>query len=360
MNDYLKRNKNATITNIFILIIYTALISQLSGSYLSQKTVLSPILFWIIATTAIGTFLFKPNFSIPLSSLITFNIILLSFIMKESFHSLELSALIGFSVVNIFTSYFLAKYQQVSSKLNQYLEVSKMSQVQLAKNSALYEMSSLIAHEINGPLLVLTGNLAIIKAKLKAANLPNYEEFEKPIDKTIRATKKTTSIFKDILAVAKSDLDEINDDANFLASFELASNISNTRLEKYGIELFYKPEELNFNAYMSEGITAQVLVNLIGNSCHAIKNLPDKWIKVEVTQHPDHYKVYIIDSGQGIKFETTQRMFEAHYTTKNERGTGLGLPLSKTLLQECEAEIYYEIKDGHTCFVLKFLKTNNK
>lgn len=101
----------------------------------------------------------------------------------------------------------------------------------------------------------------------------------------------------------------------------------------------------------------QVLVNLVNNSIDAIKDLPEKWVKLSVFEDQSMIVVQVMDSGPGIPKIIADRIFEPFYTTKKVgEGTGLGLSLSKGILDEHNAAICILQDQPHTCFEIRFPK----
>lgn len=64
-------------------------------------------------------------------------------------------------------------------------------------------------------------------------------------------------------------------------------------------------------------------------------------------------QVIVKDSGDGIGFETLEKIFVPFYTTKEVgKGTGLGLSISKGIVQDHNGELDYQKLDGRTAFIL--------
>jgi signal transduction histidine kinase len=80
----------------------------------------------------------------------------------------------------------------------------------------------------------------------------------------------------------------------------------------------------------------QALMNLLLNAIDASGTNGD--VALSVTQSSDHIEINVEDSGPGLTAEQQERIFEAFYTTK-PNGTGLGLAVTKTLLERMGASI---------------------
>jgi signal transduction histidine kinase len=89
----------------------------------------------------------------------------------------------------------------------------------------------------------------------------------------------------------------------------------------------------------------QVFMNLVINASQAMPDGGTLGIRVrEVTDWTEkelRASVSIVDTGIGIKAEDARRLFEPFFTTKSAKGTGLGLWISKGIVQKYEGRISY-------------------
>ena len=104
----------------------------------------------------------------------------------------------------------------------------------------------------------------------------------------------------------------------------------------------------------------QVLINLISNAIDAVKDLKDRWVKVILLEEDSEAIVRIVDSGFGIPEEVKDKLFDPFFTTKKAgEGTGIGLSISKRILDEHKAKIQV-LPGEHTCFEIRFPKVEPK
>ncbi len=105
-------------------------------------------------------------------------------------------------------------------------------------------------------------------------------------------------------------------------------------LSKQGIltELSLDP---NLPALTGEVVLVrQAVLNLITNACQALQGSPTPtWIRVRTWRESDSVYLSIEDNGPGIPQEIRSRVFDALFTTKAERGTGLGLAVVKHVME---------------------------
>ncbi|MGQ0634805.1 MAG: sensor histidine kinase [Planctomycetaceae bacterium] len=98
----------------------------------------------------------------------------------------------------------------------------------------------------------------------------------------------------------------------------------------------------------------QVLLNLIKNAAHAIRGKPGGRIVVSLSQNEREALLCVTDNGCGIKEDVLARIWEPFFTTKGAEGTGLGLDVSRKLVEAhggwitCESEV-----DAGTTFEIR-------
>ena len=95
-------------------------------------------------------------------------------------------------------------------------------------------------------------------------------------------------------------------------------------------------------------------MNLIGNSVDAVAGLSKKWITIEYKQMEKSCILYFTDSGEGIKPEVASKMMNPFFSTKEVgKGTGLGLSISMGIIESHGGRLFYEKRNGNTCFVVE-------
>lgn len=77
----------------------------------------------------------------------------------------------------------------------------------------------------------------------------------------------------------------------------------------------------------------QVLINLLKNAAFAVQDVQEGHIRVLLAQREDAVEIVISDNGGGISPEVAEHIWEPFFTTKGEQGTGLGLDVSKSIVE---------------------------
>jgi signal transduction histidine kinase len=258
----------------------------------------------------------------------------------------------------------LRNYAQNLEKLvearTQELDEQKMKTIAAGRLAAMGELAAGVSHEINNPLMVIAGKVSVLKRKLS-----QHQDFnsiwEEDLGKIAVMVARISAIVKSLMAVAG--------DANGSKAqeFETADIINEmnalvfNRFKEYNVELRKKIPKSSCLALGIKAELSQVLLNLLNNALDAVKNLPEKWIEINLTSTDDKIILQVIDSGSGIPDDLVVKMFNPFFTTKKVgEGTGLGLSLASGYMRNQNGSLNYKLEFGHTCFELQFPKAKHK
>jgi signal transduction histidine kinase len=236
------------------------------------------------------------------------------------------------------------------SKLNEEITVQNDAISQQKKeleelNAIKDKLFSIISHEFRSPLNSLKGTLALLKVGALS------DEELNTISKELTDKINSTSIFLDnLLNWAKSQMQGINPKPAKLDLYEVAEeNITLLRsmADKKKVRLENSiPEETE--VFIDPNMLNLVFRNLISN---AIKfSMRGGTIQVRSEPDNDLIRVSVKDSGIGMSQENVKMLFQVQsFTTRgtaNERGTGLGLYISKNFIESNGGRIWTESEEG--------------
>ena len=237
--------------------------------------------------------------------------------------------------------------------LQQLAEQQKSKAIQSSKLASLGEMSAGVAHEINNPLAIISTCAEMIKRKndAPAVVVKNIETIEKSVHRIARivlSLKKFSRTHAQKQYAAES-LKSILEESLFLTH-------AKSTIYQTPIELFI---ETNAFVYGDAVELEQVFINLIHNAIDVAKNGHHRWVRVYAFEEGAEVVIQIVDPGNGIEPQIADRILEPFFTTKqNGEGTGLGLSITKGILDEHGAELRIKTKDSHTCFEVRFIKSD--
>ena len=216
------------------------------------------------------------------------------------------------------------------------VEKNRLKEQQLLHQSRLAqmgEMISIIAHQWRQPHAVISATSATIELKASGNRLTddvamekaqNISRYSQHLSETIDDFR---SFFKPNKEKAKASYDEII--SSVLGIIEVSIITKNIQLI----------QELNchetFTTYPNE--LRQVVLNLVKNAEDALleKEIEKPCIKVVTYTQEGRYILEVSDNAGGIEAEIMDRIFDPYFSTKKAKeGTGLGLYMSKTIIEE--------------------------
>ena len=241
------------------------------------------------------------------------------------------------------------RMEEELEKAYQELKETTAQLVQNEKMTALGELTSGIAHELNQPL----NNVKIIcqsllrdidKDRLDAAILPHdLSDMVEQVNKMAGIIDHMRVFTRRIEGKTREEI-SVNDSVNNL--FVLLGE----QLRVHDIEVIkdLDPDlpKISANAVSLE----QVFVNIMNNARSAVENFRETGKRIEIKSYLNNEKyvaVSIKDNGRGMPPNVRERIFEPFFTTKPPgQGTGLGLSIAKKIIEEHGGRIEVEVAEG--------------
>ncbi|WP_264740244.1 ATP-binding protein [Cytobacillus firmus] len=206
---------------------------------------------------------------------------------------------------------------------------------QTEKLAAVGQMASAVGHEVRNPLAALRG-FTQLQMEKHPEDQDRYKIMIEEID-------RINLIADDLMILSKPRLPmfkrvELNAVINYVISIihEQAAN-QNIRLETENLESIPKVQ-------CDENMLKQAFINLVKNAMESMTEGGTILISAKVAEG-DQVLISIKDEGCGIDAENMERVVDPFYTTKPD-GTGLGLMVTKQIVDEHKAGITFESEKG--------------
>lgn len=212
---------------------------------------------------------------------------------------------------------------------------------------ALGEMAAGIAHEINNPLQALSLQLTVLK------DMKDEKESLAQMNKMEDTVQKMGKLVRGLKHLSRKDAADPIENFTTKDMIDSVMNISSDRFDRKGVTVKFKGNsEQMFSGHLIQ--MSQVLINLLNNSIHAVKDLPEKWVEIEVRETKNSVQLMITDSGTGIEESIANHIMKPFFTTKGPQiGTGLGLSISHSIVQKHGGILYYDRGYPNTRFVIE-------
>ncbi len=245
------------------------------------------------------------------------------------------------------------KLEQKNKQLNDSIREIKEKENLLYHQSKLAqmgEMLSMIAHQWRQPLLAIsaTSSSLSLKATLEKADTQVIIKMTDDINVHVQHLSETIDDFRNFFKPDKK-----SENTNYCEIVKSVLLIVETTIRSKNIEIILDLHcQSNFRSFSNE--LKQVILNLLKNAEDVLveKKVLKPFIKISTFKSEDEklpFTLEISDNAGGIPADIIDKIFDPYFSTKLEKnGSGLGLYMSKTIIQEhCKGKLeVHNIDDG--------------
>ncbi len=219
------------------------------------------------------------------------------------------------------------------------------------KFGVIANLASSISHEIKNPLSAMAIHTEILSNRMRKIHMEDAEKLQKSLDilqNEVKRLNRITQQFFSLARVKRTDLTLIQINGVIKDVLALVKQQAIERNIKIESEL---EANLDF-IYGDADQLKQVILNLVINAFQAIGQKGTVYLRTHSSER--RIMVEIQDTGKGMSEEVQQHIFDLYFSTK-EDGGGIGLAVSKNIMQVHEGRISFESAPGQgTKFILDF------
>ncbi|HDL18209.1 MAG TPA: PAS domain-containing sensor histidine kinase [Bacteroidetes bacterium] len=233
----------------------------------------------------------------------------------------------GFSVLDLEKILSVILFSITAVIFGSMSDRERRRQIQLQEIKAMAYLGnaiSMAAHEIKTPLVSIGGFTRIVRNQLQCSD-PNYEK----LNIVLNETKRLENLVNEMLDYSRKM--ELNRKLCDLHGFLQKCLGYFQHVEKeYYIRLNINPENRLPAVQLDDQKMKQVMINIINN---AIEASPiGESVIIATDCNSSRVFIDVIDSGEGISPDCLDSVFQPFFTTK-KKGTGLGLPIAKKIIE---------------------------
>ncbi len=259
--------------------------------------------------------------------------------------------LLAFAIEAILFTFSVShRYNRLEQK-NEDFEQMLLQQSKMAESG---KMIANIAHQFKQPLNNLSYILINIKNKLENKKL-DIDYFNKKYSQAkeqIEFLSNTVEEFKEFYTPSKQKETFLVKEAVENTLYILEEDLKKRNIQ-YKIS-FLKDE--NIKIFGSKNELSQVILSLVSNASEALNDIEKPFINIIIDSNSADVSIHIKDNGKGINKKIQEKIFEPYFTTK-EQGTGLGLYLSKLIIEKSfKGKIQVVSQKEGSLFILLFEK----
>ena len=226
------------------------------------------------------------------------------------------------------------------------LDKARSELAHVARVMSLGALTASIAHEVNQPLSGIITNASTCLRMLNA-DPPNVEGARETAKRTIRDGNRASDVVTRLRALfSKKELTLESLDLNEAAREVIA--LSSSELQRNRVVLQSELAD-DLPSIIGDRVQLQqVILNLLRNASDAMVAVDDRPRQLVVRtarDAGDRVRLTVKDAGEGFDSHTVDKFFEAFYTTKPS-GMGIGLSVSRSIIESHHGRIWAEPNDG--------------
>ena len=231
----------------------------------------------------------------------------------------------------------LTEQQQTQARLQEL----QSELVHISRLSAMGEMASALAHELNQPLAAISNYMKGSRRLLSASPDPNREKIESALDRASEQALRAGQIIRrlrDFVARGESEK-RVESIAKLI---EESGALGLTGAREQGVNLQFELDHKHDLVLVDRVQIQQVLVNLFRNALEAMA--ASKQRRLVASTRPiddDMIEVAVADSGTGFAGDVESSLFQTFFTTK-ETGMGVGLSISRSIVEAHGGKMWAE------------------
>jgi two-component system CheB/CheR fusion protein len=244
---------------------------------------------------------------------------------------------------------------QYHQKKEQELQKKEEMLLVQSKNAMMGEMIANITHQYRQPLSTIASNANLIIADIEFEQMDckKFKQYASDILFQTKYLSQTITDFRDFFKPTKQI--EMTLFSTFLDNI---MKIVGKSLKNNNIEIEFKYEDTSIKTYVKE--LFQVMINLVNNAKDALvlRQIKPAHITITLLQNKENFIIEVCDNAGGVDKNIQDKIFDAYFSTKaHHQGTGLGLYMSKVIVQQHLKGILsvYNSENG-ACFTVQFPK----
>ncbi len=245
-------------------------------------------------------------------------------------------------------SHFAGSIQDITEQKLASEKIKHYNEELLNLNNAKDKFFSIVAHDLISPFTALLGYSELLSTDVKELEIDQIEEFANNIHSV---AKKSHHLLESLLEWSRVQSGRIPFDPKVFKIFNIAENVTHLYAESSSRKQIILMNQVNENhdVFADYNMIYTALRNLISN---AIKFTPENGkIILSSREIPGFIQICVQDNGVGLTESDISKLFkiEIHHTqvgTAKEKGSGLGLILTKEFINKNGGSIYVESTPG--------------
>ena len=222
----------------------------------------------------------------------------------------------------------LTEHQQTQARLQEL----QSELVHVSRLTAMGEMASALAHELNQPLAAISNYMKGSQRLLAGSTDPNTRKIESALDRAAEQALRAGQIIRRLRDfVSRGESEKRVESLSKLIEEAGALGLAGAREQNVQLRFNLDPDA---DLVLADRVQIQqVLVNLFRNALEAMAQSPRRELVVANSRVADDMiEVEVSDTGSGFQGDVASNLFQTFFTTK-ETGMGVGLSISRSIIE---------------------------
>ncbi len=217
--------------------------------------------------------------------------------------------------------------------------------VHISRLTAMGEMASTLAHELNQPLAAIANYLKGAGRVIDNAKEQTPPMVKEALDKATEQSLRAGQIIHRLRNfVARGESERKSESLSKL--LEEASALALVGAKDQGVRVRFELDPGHDLVFVDKVQIQQVILNLIRNAIEAMADSPKRQLLISSSPSEEGLvEIRVVDSGSGIAPEITEQLFQPFVTTKRH-GMGVGLSISKTIIEAHGGRMWADANPG--------------
>ena len=208
------------------------------------------------------------------------------------------------------------------------------------------QLSACFAHEIRNPLMLIQGHL-----RLAEKSLPVDYPLQINFEGICRASRRIEEMAKWLLDFSRKRTPQTE-------KFDVAELVSDA---VHFTQPYFQNQHIDVETQVKPGLPPvpidrwqmiQAIVNVLQNAVDAMTGSEKRVLSITAGVDGNRMQIAISDTGTGIAAADLPFIFEPFFTTKGEEGTGLGLCITRLVIEQHQGTIAVQTGDSGTTFLI--------
>lgn len=216
--------------------------------------------------------------------------------------------------------------------------------VHISRLSAMGQLSSSLAHELNQPLTAIMNYAEAARQMVELSgerSLPKVKEF---LGKTVEQAERAGQIIRRLRSfVEKGPVERSLEELNKVVLD--ASNLAAIGVRVEGIRMNFDLDDTLPPISIDKIQIQQVVVNLVRNAVEVLREVERRELTIRTRSDADSQEVSVCDTGPGLDPAIAEKLFTPFLTTKKD-GMGIGLSISRSIVEAHDGQLWAEANPG--------------